>query len=220
MVKANTTPAVFGIRSITAGSSDANNTSNSIAAPGDAVTGDLMVVIYCSDVAQSPATATGGWTKVGNANAAGSDGVLCAFAGIIGTATTPLVVTTNTGSHGAWLIYLIPSASSTVSDVKIATATGFSTNPDPPSLNPAQGSTPKLWIAAGGGPAFTLMPSAGPSGFGNFSQTYCNASGGSGSPHVSFATASLLDSSSTKDPGAFTAGSAFWSALTVSVLGI
>lgn len=194
------------------GSSDTTAASVNISMPSS-TTGDLLFCEVVANGAVTPATASSGWTKLGQYQNASGD-TLAIFIGISGTANSTLAV--SGGSvHRAWNTRVIRNWSGTLSNIEAASTTGNSTNPNPPSLTPTLGSRRYLWIAIGVAVQGSSWPTVPPTGFGDFAQSRCSAT--ASTTHVGFADSTARLEGTTIDPGTFTATTQQWVAATVAI---
>lgn len=192
---------------------DTNASSTNITMPS-ANTGDLLFVEFLADGSQtSISTSSSGWTKIGQ-YANSTNCTLALFAGVQGTAAA-LTIAQTTSSHRTWIVRSVENWSGNVSDIEVGTATGTSTNMNPPSLTPTAGSQKYLWGAIGVGSQNSTWPTLPPASWSNFLNVRCNAT--AGSTHVGLGDAWQLRELSVVDPGAFTATSSTWLAATVAI---
>lgn len=193
-----------------------NATTRNITMPSGAATDDLLIAVVDIDGAQTISSSTSGWTKKGEyGNASGDD--VAVFVGVKGTAAEPLVVTNTTTKHSAWAVYAIRNWNGNLTNVEVASATGSSTNQNPPSLSPALGQKKYMWLAVGVGANNTTWPTLPPTGFPDLYVAGCNTTGTATAADVSFGIAWTVEDVATKDPGTFTSPTAAWSALTIAI---
>jgi hypothetical protein len=195
------------------GATTAASTSHTITLPAGAAAGHLYLVVMGMDGLVTLSTVTGGWTKVGQG--AGSNGVTAGvFAGIAGTATTPLVITSSTSADGAHNSWDIDGWSGTVANLSFATATGAGSAGTPPALTPAGGAKDFLWVVNCSANSGALLPTAAPAGFSNFvSRTF-----GTAATDGNVGTAELSLNTATETPGAYTRTvSGGWECDTISI---
>lgn len=189
------------------------NTAQPITLPSHSA-GNLLLVFIAMQAAQTTSTSQSGWTKIGEVT---NDCTMAVWAGISGVAQTPLTINTSASSATGHTSYTVSNWSGQISDIGFASATGTSTNMNPPNLTPSQGGQEYLWLAAGaGGNGSSSGPTAAPTGFSNL-QT--RNTGSTLSTHTGMGSAEQMLSASSLDPDAFTSTSAGWVSFTLSVPG-
>lgn len=193
-------------------------TSMAVNMPATVNSGDLLIALV--EVRNS-----GTWTKPTNWNdistisqvGGGSVGKLNGFYKIAdgteggGTATW----TAGTSTTAIWQTIRVTSWHGTTPP-EATTASGDSTNANPPSESPSWGSDDNLWIAVAGNAATgeTTGFTAAPTNYGSLQSN--GASSGGSSVNVATATRQLTAASD--DPGNFTPNNnRFWAAATIAI---
>lgn len=183
---------------------------------GGILAGDLLVCFVGQDAAATAVTV--GWPDATWTELSDSRDATNAVAGAVawkraaGGESGTFAVTTSTARGGGIRCLLIRGAHATQAP-ELAVATGSSTNPNPPALNPAGWATPEptLWIAGAcndGNVAITATPA----GYTDFANTrWANTSG------AGVATAWRYDNADSVDPGTFTMATEQWVAWTVAI---
>lgn len=116
------------------------------------------------------------------------------------------------GFQPSWITHVIrPSEDMQIAPIEFASATGSSTNTDPPNLEPSAGEKDYLWLATRHG-AGTTTASAAPSGFTQLQTIAASAAYGS-----STNTAERQETATSLNPAAYTSASAPAVAFTVAV---
>lgn len=196
-------------------SDTANGTTHAANYPapaGGILANDILVCCVGMDAASSTMDVTypGGWAEIvdGQFGSAmrGSAAWLRASGGESGTFT----VTTSASEGGGIRVLCIRGAHTTTAP-EGATATGSSTDPNPPSITASWGAADNFVIAMAmndGNVAIT----AGPGGYSNFGNTRWANTAGAG-----VATATLTTTAATEDPGVFTMTAEQWAAGTIVI---
>lgn len=193
----------------TSGRELVNSTSHAITIPSDVVVGDLLLLFWSCDGDNdggSDHSINAGWTRLSIAT---STGVTGAVYYKIATGTDSPTITTTDSESGVYEVLRIVNGGTP----EATSATGSSTNADPPNHTPSAGSAAYLWIAAAMWDA-NVPPviTAGPSGYGSVCIQPGNSSTG-----TYLAVCEKNATASSENPGAFTSTTEQWVALTVSV---
>lgn len=168
--------------------------------------GELLVFVmnqYSSGPTLS--TASSGWTKLIQQNNAGTPCALAIFYKVAASTSESLTIASTVGGQCAGRLFRIANAA----NITATSASNVSsTNPDPPNHNPGV-SRAHLWLATVGAGGLSGTPSAGPSGYSDFTVVSTGPTG----CHLGTAHRSTVASS--ENPGVFTnASSAGWSTIT------
>lgn len=204
------------------GTVTSNSATWTLTYPTNIAAGDLLVAFIATDGSPSltfPADwIQAGLTGVMSASSGGAVRLTCARKDAVGTETGTFSLDLSASEQGAWRIFRIPAASweGTQPNVQTAvdgdSATGASSNPDPPSLDPALwGTEDTLWFAAIGvdtSRTISVYPLA--------DRNTADVSGGSGGATLGVCTSASAVSS--LNPGTFTISSSDdWVAITFAV---
>lgn len=187
--------------------------THTITLPAGVTAGHLYLVVMGIDGLVTLTTSTAGWTKIGQGG--GANGVTAGvFAGIAGTATTPLVITGSVASNGSHNSWDIDGWSGTVSDLAFATATGAGSAGTSPPLTPAGGAKDFLWVINCSANSGANLPTVAPASYTNFVSRTNGVTATSGN----VGTAERLLNAATETPGAWTrVVTGGWEADTVSI---
>lgn len=186
-----------------------DTTSHPIGLPTGIVAGNMLLVVFSVDGSPTISINTGvsgnNWT-LGTKASYGTD-VSGVYVWKIAEGSDALTLTTSAAEQSSHIALRITGASS----VQGASATGSSTNSNPPSLTPSGGAMDYLWVATRSGDS-TTVSSSPPSG-------YNNPQGlpGIGTSSASTNTAEKLANLSSDDPGTFTTGTEQWVSFTLAV---
>lgn len=185
------------------GRSTADSTSVAASLP-TSTAGRLLLLLVASDGV--PTITVDGWTKVGQVSEGTSQVSLALFTKIAegGDTATIELTASEIVTYKAWEI-------ADAGAVEWTTASGSSTNPNPPEHTPSGGSAKYLWIAAAAWDNSGNV-SAWPSGFGSqfLVPSYNTVA-------AELATGEMFEEAASKDPGTFTAVSEQWCAATISI---
>jgi trimeric autotransporter adhesin len=209
------------IQATTEGVQTSNSTSWSMTYPTGITAGELLLILAAAD--GNPNASLSGWLW---ALKVPGGGTACSLNGLVkvadGTETGSLSVTMSASEQGGWRIFRISNWEGGLPAVDFGSGTGFdcidsgasgtSTTPDPPSLDPANWATEDtLWIATCGvdtSRTISVYPLA--------DNQNAQVSGGAGG--ATLGTCTLNDAVSSKDPGTFTiSASDDWAATTIAV---
>lgn len=190
------------------------STAQSITLPSSSA-GELLLVVFSPQAGQTTSTSQSGWTKV---YTAAEDPNVDIWAGISGTAQTPLTLNTSGTSASCHITYSISNWSGNVNHIEATKAVAATANMDPPSLTPSHGQYEYLWIVVGSsGEGSDAIPTAAPT---NFSNLQTRHTGSTLSTHTGMGTAERVFEASTYDPGVFTSPAGDYTAVTLAVLGV
>ena len=201
-------PVVQDVTETTVASS---STTHNISMPATVNAGDILLTIFCWSNTAHTTTTPSGWTAIsvgsgmsafGKVASGSEDGTTVNF--VTSLANTAVAqVYRLTGTYG----------DVSLDTIEVAQASGTSTTPNPPNLNPANWDVAEtLWIAAtrvskSGGYTVSVYPSG-------YSNDLLTASGSN--PQI--AAARKESSSSSENPGTFTVDtSASWLAFTIAI---
>ncbi|KKN20429.1 hypothetical protein LCGC14_0935660 [marine sediment metagenome] len=185
-------------------------TEHTVALPAGIVSGELLLVFFSTASGTSNAvTWPSGWTEYFEVNQGTNAKLNGAYRQADGTEGASITVTTSLGRRSAHSSYRISGAEDPATQVpESSTATGLSTDGDPPSLTPTGGSKDYLWFAAIGISADDSAMGA-PTNYANLlNQATANPSLGSADRSLNAAS---------EDPGTFTSINASWAVATVAV---
>ena len=175
--------------------------------------GDRLVVIHAVDGgASNYVSHTAGWTLLANTSS-GTTCFLLVFEKEAASSSEALTVTLSGSRTARAVSYAIQGHDSTQA-AEIATASGTSTTPDPPSLSPSWGSDDNLWIVALSQDNSTIGLSSFPSGY--TANQLNNPGGTTATPRAAAATQEVA--TGTENPGAFTlAATEQWVTATIAI---
>lgn len=189
-----------------------NTTSHAITLPTGISAGDLLLVIFSCDGNRTISVNTGvsgtNWT-IGDSQTNGTI-VTGAWVWKIAEGSDALTLTSS-GAEQSSHVSLRITGHDTTAPIDGTSANGSSTNSNPPSHTPANGSQDYLWIATRSGDS-TVVATAAPSGYSNL-QTQ-NAAGTGG---ASTNTAEKSSTASSEDPATFTSASEQWVSYTLAI---
>lgn len=205
------------VESTASGNSGANATTHVITLPTGIVDGDLILLFFNNDGAQTASITTpaSGWNgPVGQDVSPTNNNRLSMFwRWADGTEAATITVTVTSTESAAWTVYRISGADDTCDPEISAGATGTSATPDPDSLTASWGFSETLWLVAYGWDGDNSH-SAYPSTYtdNRLTSRWSNAAG------VGIASATKYDIDETEDPAAGAiAASDEWVAYTVAV---
>jgi hypothetical protein len=186
---------------------------------GTPVAGDLVIIGIMKDgTGAFTWPATPAFTQLANfpitADAGSAQAVLDCRYRIWQAGDSTTVAITHANESTAWEVVRIAKGTfdSATAPAAATTAPGASTNPDPPSLDPAGWATEKtLWIALAGNDGNEAI-TAGPSGYFYFRNDRVAAATGAG-----IAVAWIESEAGSEDPGVFTMASEQWAAGTIAI---
>lgn len=196
------------------GTSTTDTDTHPVTLPSTTNPGDLIVVVFSAD--QNPTvdvnTSVSGnnWRKLGQASQ-GSD-VTGAIFWKIAEGSDALTVTTSNNQQSTHICFRITGVMINATDFSGTSATGSSTNANPPSHTPPNGTQNYLVIATHSSDA-QVVASAAPSGYGNLTTQTATGSNGA-STSVADRTAASISS---EDPGVFTTANEQWVAWTLMI---
>jgi hypothetical protein len=194
------------------GNSGVSTAAHAINMPASISVGDLLLVAFCNDDVDTVSITSGtDWAQLfSTSNASMRLSVYWKIA----TGSGDNLTLTTSGSEGtAHISYRITGHAAATDPECGTTATGSSTSPDPPSLNPsAWDAEDTLWIAVYGWDGH-VANSAYPTSYDDnqLTERWANASGSG----VAMATREL--NASSDDPGVGTIGSEEWAANTIAI---
>lgn len=189
----------------TSGTTD--TTSHAITLPTGVVVGELLVVVFSVDGNPTCSTTSTGWIKVGQASD-GTNAVTGAVFYKLATGSDALTVTTSAAEQSTHVSYRVVGGGTLVS----ASATGSSTNSDPPSATDTVTDL-HLWIATRSGDS-TAQATVAPSGYTNLATQTAGGTGG-----ASTATAHrFAPASASENPATFTSTTEQWVSWTLGFL--
>jgi len=182
--------------------------THNITMPAGIAAGDLLLVLFSFSgfAGSTVATASAGWTKLGQANQSTNTTAFAAVFWKIAAGSDTLTVTTTDGRQSTAVAARITGGGA----VTGTSSVGTSNSGNPPSHNPP-GAGDILWIATWTGEG-TVIPSVLPAGF----TSLMNVSG-SGLANAASSTAYRPESIATMDPGPFTNSSRDWVCWTLAV---
>lgn len=205
-------PTVEGTAGAFTGSS--NSTTHAAAYPtgvsGGIQSGDLLLLVGAIDETTTTTVSNWNgftqldWGDVPTTTAAGGVAYKWAAGGETGTIT----ITTSAAERAVFRMYCIRGADPGVNPEIGTTATGNSTNPDPPSLTPSWGALDTLWWAIA--IVDIITPSAAPT-------NYTDLETQLGTSTATIATARRQLNATSDDPGVFTAATDQWRAITLAI---
>lgn len=189
-----------------------NTTTHTITLPTGIVAGNLVVICFSVDAAETPEVTTGtGWTRAAY-NAVGTASTLAIFwkkFTVDGPETVVITTTTEQSSHVCFRI----TGFDPIVPIKVSTgAENTNTNADPDALQGDYGARDYLWIAVAGHDS-TVVASGAPADFGNLlTQAAASTAGASTST-----ARREYNTANSYDPGAFTSSAEDWAAYTIIV---
>ena len=189
-----------------------NPTNHTVSLPAGISAGNLLIVVFSCDGAESVGWPAG-WTEIFEVSNSIFNTLAVAYRQADGLEGATIIVTTGTGERSAHVSYLIKDHEDPATRApEISTgATGASINPDPDSLTPTGGAKNYLWLALHGHDvdhATTAIPSS-------YSNQVSDEGGGSTGTGVGCAERQL--NASVENPGTFTITSDQWVAATLVV---
>lgn len=177
--------------------------------------GDMLIAIV-EDRNAAAYTPPSGWTELIAQAGGGSVGKMVVFYKKVGASEgLQVTFTAGTSTTAIWQVIRFRNWHGTTAP-EAASASGDSTNADPPNLTPSWGGEPTIWLAiAGHAAASAAAFSAGPSGYSGFRLNGAS-SGGSA---CSVASAYKQASAASENPGAFTPSGSnrWWTAVTLAL---
>ena len=178
--------------------------------PAGIISGELLKVFFTTASGSSNAvTFPAGWTEYFEVDNGTNAKLVGAYRQADGTEGASITVTTSLGRRSAHTSYRISGAEDPATQVpEVATATGFGTDGNPPSLTPTEGAKEYLWLAGLGLNANDSAMVA-PANYANL------LNGATANPSIGTADRSL--NAASEDPGTFTSISGHWVAATVAV---
>jgi len=193
-------PTVLG----TATSTRSTGTDHSVTMPGGIVAGEILLV-FASFEGTTGITVPGDWTV--QSNTLNAPGIRLLVVSKIAAGSDTLTLTSAASTSSAHAAYRAFSNDNTL---RITTATGTSTTPNPPSLN--NGASQKfLWFAAFAGDSSSATVTSYPA---NYTTNQLTAHRG----RALLAVATRNNEIGTEDPGVFTIpASDRWACATVSI---
>lgn len=201
------------VQTTSSGNSGGNSSTHTVTMPSGTASGDLLIVFFSNDgtaTASINATNYPGWSSLtGGAN----ETRLSIFYKKLTAAQGSIVVDTSASEGSAWVVYRITGHDVPTNPEVGTAATGSSTSPDPPDLNPAGwGTEDTLWIAVESSDSSKTC-SGYPLAGNNVTNVYSNSTHGCG-----IAVCSVGENAANKNPGTFTiSGIDGWVAQTVAV---
>ncbi len=195
------------VAATTGGTQTTPTTTHTVNLPAGVTNGDLLVVIFGTDIAPV-VTWPSGWTVIVSTNHAGFLQTEVASRFADGTEGATITVTTDAAVPSAHNSYRITGHDAATAP-QGAIVDGVDDLPDPPALTPAWGSADTLWLAVTnkGDAALTGYPANYTNG------TDFSITGGHG-----VASARRARTAASENPGPFTlAATAGWVAATVGV---
>lgn len=183
--------------------------SHDITLPGGIVAGYTLVVV--TGVPNGGIVPAAGYSEFFSKNVGGNTRLQAFWRKATGSEGGTVVFTTGGNSRSAHSVLLINAADPTVSaPVGNSGSNGNNTQPDPDSLTPAGGSQDYLWLAICAVGEQNVL--TGPAGFSNLNTIQSTAG------RIAVASAELLETNTSKDPGVFQAGaSSEWVAGTLAI---
>src|SRR5690606_16256155 len=199
----------------TGGVSSGSQLSHPVTLP-EGEPGDVWVVLFGADGTDAVSTADTGWRKLGEAKAQGTfDGVIAAFVGEVGEASSSLAVSSGVWStQSAHNTYLISGADADSIEAAFQ-GSGSGSPGDPPNLSPSGGSKDYLWIAGTVVVAAfdDFFPTGAPANYSNLLQHRSQVSAVGGN----ISSAERTRTASSENPGAFAGPASSWAAVTIAV---
>lgn len=199
------------------GNSGANATAHVVTLPTGIADGDLVIVFFSNDGAQTASVTTPatGWNgPVGQDVSTGNNNRLSMFwRWADGTEAATITITVTSTEAAAWTAYRISGADSNYDPEISAGATGTDALPNPDSLTVSWGTAETLWFAFYGWDAGSVNSSY-PTGYSDnrLTDNWSNANG------IGIASASKYTINETENPGTGEIASADeWVAYTVGV---
>jgi hypothetical protein len=182
---------------------------------GGILADDLLICFVGIDglTGQTVSWPDGTWNEILDTVSNNAVTCACAWKRASGGESGSFTVTSSASEGGGFRVLCVRNAHPSTAP-EIASTTGNSTNPNPPSLNPTNWDTPEntLWIAAAGNDLGTVAITAAPTGYHGLTNTRWNNASGAG-----VATAWTQTSAASEDPGTFTMATEQWVAWTVGV---
>jgi hypothetical protein len=190
-------------------------TTMNVTMPASISSGDLLIA--AAHVRNTGTwTLSTGWVELGSQVGGATVGELTVFYKIAdGTEGATQTFTASVGTSVVWHTRKITDWHGTTPP-EMATASGDVSDANPPTLTPSWGSDETLWISVAGHSAISPTAfSAAPAGYTDFLNSGASAGGAS----VSLATAYLVSTTATEDPGAFTTSGSnrYWAAANIAV---
>lgn len=191
-------------------------TSMTVNLPASISAGDLLlafVEVRNAGTFTKPAN----WQDLGSQLGGSSVGKLTAFYKIAdGTEGATATWTASVGTTAIWQVIKITGWHGTTPP-ELASASGdYTTNPNPPSLNPTSWDVEDtLWIEVAGNTATAALTTGASANYGNYQLNYAS----SGGSQCSIATADRQLASASEDPAVFTAGAniRYWATFTIAI---
>lgn len=191
-------------------------TAMPVAMPSTVISGNLLLAF--AELQNSGTwTVPSGWNQFTGQVGGGSTGQLTAFWKIAdGTegGTSP-TFTSSSASTASWQVRRVTGWHGSASPEMVST-NGDNSNADPSSITPSWGSANNIYIAVAGHASLSAAAfTAGPSGYSDFT----NSGQSTGGSSTSTASAYKIATSSSEDPGAFTAGGSnrYWATYTIAI---
>ena len=210
------TLAAPAVASVTETAFGTDATPHNVTMPATVNAGDLLIVLFTND-GNATVTTPGGWTQLAS-NVSGTEVRLSVYykkaAGTEGGTTVNF--NTSASEQAAAQVYRITDWHGTSPPEISTAATGTSTAPDPPSLNPAAwGVADTLWLAVAGQDRGNQGAASYPASYTNGTSTLSNGAGNDNCRTLSGRKALVADS---ENPGTFTLpASEQWVAFTIAV---
>ena len=183
-----------------------NETSHTVDMPSGVVSGDLLMVFFSCDGAESVGWPTGGdlWNEISEASSTGGNSTLAvAWRVSDGTEGASITVTTGTIEKSTHVVARINGNEDPTTqppEVSTVEPIGTATTVDCPSLTPTGGAKDYLWLACGAWDGTDNAYISSPTNYA-LVQEIQNPSGG-GRSHIAVAERDL--NASVEDPGVFT----------------
>lgn len=184
---------------------------------GGILANDLLICCVGMDSVTGSVTFPAGWTELFDTrDATNVINAACAWKRAAGGETGTFTVTSSAAENGGIRCLCIRDADPSFAPETPGVATASSTNPNPPSADPAVWNTPTnmLWIAmeANDGNVLSTAAPAGYHGFGSTIGAHATAAS-----RANVATAWTQTSAGSEDPGVFTMAIEQWVASTIAV---
>lgn len=205
-------PTINGTRTTTVGSTT-DSRSFSITLPSSIQAGERLVVLLSLDSQSANETTTAphpgnGWERAGELASGSTYGAVWTKIADGGGNDAFTVIDPYSPSQFTAIALRI---SSDANCLELASASGNSTDSNPPSLTHNGGAVDTLWLAFRAGDA-QVVPSAAPSGFSNLTNATAAGSGG-----ASTSVADYSANGATLDPGVFTVNTEQWVCFTIAL---
>lgn len=196
-----------------------STTSHTVNLPASIVAGNLLLIIWQSAALGITVTTPSGWTALGSPVTNGNNiQFIVYYKTASGSEGATQAISTNNNTPAAHVSYQISTYQGAP---EVATATGTSANPDPPSLSPSWGFDKTLWLAISDSVRVSTSHSVTgtPSGYTNVVSASEDL-GGTGTSYRLWTLRKEAQASS-ENPGSFTLSNSLdWCAATLAIHGV